>query len=246
MKPSHYSIICWLGLVVAFCNYAQAEEQPNPYQSIVDRNPFGLKPPPAPPSAESLAPPPAPLAKVVLTGITSMFGPSSKRALFEIEDQEPGKGKSVKRPILREGERDGPVEVISIDVEKNMVRIRNGPVETNLTFEIPKAGPTTPGAGVPGGLPVPLQARVPTLTGGAIPLVPGAGVSSPSAGPMIIGRDGSGSGRGVSIYGGNPAAVTPSPAPVTPPAPGINPAGTTPNLPVRSFYRPTMVPPVPK
>src|SRR5437667_458248 len=51
-----------------------AEAKPNPYQAIVERNPFGLKPPPPP---VDNTPPPVviPLAKVILTGFSSVAGP---------------------------------------------------------------------------------------------------------------------------------------------------------------------------
>src|SRR5438876_3473611 len=84
-----------------------ADTASNPYEPIIARNMFGIKtPPPAP--VEQATAPAAPLAKVVLTGITSMFGPTP-RALLEITEQEPGKVANVRKPILREGEREGPV-----------------------------------------------------------------------------------------------------------------------------------------
>src|ERR1043165_40176 len=118
MKPWK-KMVCYLAagcLVFGVSHRAVAEAKPNPYLSIVDRNPFGLKPPPPPPDPTPVVPV-VPPATVVLTGITSLFGPTSKRALLEITEQEPGKPASVKKPILREGERDGAIEVVSIDLE---------------------------------------------------------------------------------------------------------------------------------
>ena len=40
-----------------------------------------------------------PLAKVILTGITTVFGPT--RALLEVTEQEPGKTAVTRRPTLR-------------------------------------------------------------------------------------------------------------------------------------------------
>src|SRR5207244_3331422 len=114
---------------------ALAEARPNPYQSIIERNPFGLKPPPPPPEPAPVTPV-IPPAKVVLTGITTILG--SPRALLEIIEQEPGKTPTPHKPVLHEGDRDGAVEVILIDVEKGLVKIRNGGLETNITFETPK------------------------------------------------------------------------------------------------------------
>lgn len=162
--------------VVAAALSVQADTQPNPYQPIIERNAFGLKPPPPPGSDAPPPPPPVPLAKVTLTGITSMFGPSSKRALLEIIEQEPGKAATPRKPILREGERDGSVEVLAIDLEKNQVKIRNGTVETNITFEVQK---TASAPGVPGAPPpvVPLQplpaynAAVNPAAGGSVTVI---------------------------------------------------------------------------
>jgi hypothetical protein len=130
----------------------RADTKTNPYDSIVDRNPFGLKPPPPPdPDAgKPPPPPPAPLATVEVTGITSIL--SSKRALLEIV---PGPGKPMLKPILAEGERIESVEVVSINVEKNEVVVKNGNITTNLTFKVAKASgpPPPPAGGVPGAIP---------------------------------------------------------------------------------------------
>jgi hypothetical protein len=186
-----------------------AEAKPNPYQAIVERNPFGLKPPP-PPVDNTPPPPVIPLAKVVLTGISSVFGPT--RALLEVTEQEPGKTATTRRPILREGERDGTIEVVSIDVEKNLVKIRNSGNETNISFETPKlasSGPAAPAVPALGGFPPPpFNPAVPNpnpLTG-AIP-----GANPPGRG-------------GVTIVGGGvvPPVATPSTVPggsSVPPAP---------------------------
>jgi hypothetical protein len=136
-------------LLVGTCASLLADAKVNPYEPIVERNPFGLKPPPPPdPDAgKPPPPPPAPLATVDLTGITSIL--SSKRALLEIV---PGPGKPMIKPILAEGERVESVEVVSINVEKNEVTIKNGNTVTNLTFTVAKAT-TTPQPPPPGGLP---------------------------------------------------------------------------------------------
>src|SRR5688572_28684841 len=137
-----------------------AEARPNPYGGIVDRNPFGLKPPP-PPVVETNSEPAAPPPNVKLTGISNLF---SKRALLEITEQQaparPGQaplpGGTVNRPILAEGEEMFGVEVMAIDLEKNIVRIRNGGTESDLTFEVPK----TSAAGAPAPPPVGRTASV--------------------------------------------------------------------------------------
>src|SRR3954452_12750072 len=149
-------MVCGLGTLsclVVLQQLGWSDVKPNPYLSIVDRNPFGLKDPPPPPDPTPVAPV-VPPAKVILTGITSLFGPASKRALIEITDQEPGKPANVRKPILREGERDGSIEVVSIDLEKNMVHIRNSGQELDLKFEDASKNPST--AAHPVSIPPPL------------------------------------------------------------------------------------------
>jgi hypothetical protein len=156
----------------------------NPFQSIVERNVFGIKPPP-PPSEEKLPePPPAiPPAKVVLTGILNILGPP--RALLEVAEAEPGKQPNTKKPILREGERDGAIEVLSIDIAKNVVRIRNGNLETNLTFEALKQS-TGPAMAA---LPPPPAFNMPSVganTGAILPTTTSASTSTSSGGRRSI------------------------------------------------------------
>jgi len=184
--------VLW-GLLSATTGVAFADIQPNPYQAIIERNPFGLKPPPPPVEA----PPPAPVTppgKVILTGITTIFG--SARALLEITEQEAGKTATTRKPILHAGERDGSVEVISIDVEKSLVRVRNGNIETNLGFELPKLAASAPSA--PGGVPSPLG--VPTSASFSPPN-PGA----PGRGSAVT-VFGNSSGGGVTSFGGGASA----------------------------------------
>ena len=127
----------------------------NPYEWIVERNPFGLKPP-SPVIEEVPAPvaPPVPLATVEVAGITSIL--SSPRALLEIV---PGPGKPMLKPILGVGERLDSVEIISINMEQNEVVLRNGTLITNVPLRVAKAGLPSPPAGVPTGLGIP--ARLP-------------------------------------------------------------------------------------
>src|SRR6266851_90685 len=87
MKRFRNSMLSVLGGVLAFvaAPCALAETQPNPYQAIIERNPFALKEPPLPPA---VTPPPVatPLAKVIMTGTSSMLG--IHRVLLEITEQE--------------------------------------------------------------------------------------------------------------------------------------------------------------
>jgi hypothetical protein len=114
------------------------------FNSIVGRNPFGLRPPSVQ-AVEPASPPPVviPPAIVALTGVTSIL--TSKRALLEII---PGPGKQLLKPVLSEGETLESVEVVSIDVEKTQVIIRNHGFLTNLTLKV--VTPTTTNTTPPG------------------------------------------------------------------------------------------------
>jgi len=210
-------------LLTGVCANLLADARVNPFGPIAERNPFGLKPPPPvdPDAGKPPPPPPAPLATVALTGITSIL--SSKRALLEII---PGPGKPMIKPILSEGERLESIEVVSINVEKNEVTIKNGGTVTNLTFNVAKSNttpPPPPAGGLPGLAPkLPLPSPVPqptqtsynnnqgsgrygvTLAGGASPAAPAAAATGASYG----GAQNTGA---TPAYGGvNPGGVNPS------------------------------------
>ena len=181
-----FSAAIWVG----------AEPRSNPYGPIIDRNPFGLKPPPAP-VVETNQEPATPPPNVKLTGISNLF---AKRALLEITEQQapsrpgqpPAPGGTVNRPILAEGEAMHGVEVVAIDLEKSRVRILVGGTESELTFELPK-----PSGPVPGAPPVPGRPGQPMAS--MNPNVPAA-----AAQPTVItpGNAQSTGGGGVTLYGG--------------------------------------------
>ncbi len=136
----------------------------SPYQAIVRRNAFGLKPAPPP------APPPEPPAKEVspsalkLSGIITMLGRRS--ATFVL--QEPGKPQ-VSSDLIHEGDMDGEggipnLEVLQIDERAGAVRVAYGGKEMTLDFvnnglkppvapAAPGAAPGRPGQGQPGANP---------------------------------------------------------------------------------------------
>src|SRR6185503_10651033 len=68
-------------------------------------------------------------AQVTLTGVVGVVKPA--RALLEVEE---GPGLPIKKISLREGEREGSIELVAIDVARNRVRIRDGGVERELGF----------------------------------------------------------------------------------------------------------------
>jgi hypothetical protein len=195
----------------------------SPYQSIVDRNVFGLKPPPPPPDPEASKPPPP---KLILTGITTIFG--NKRALMKTtlpaKAPEPAKEQSY---MLAEGQRDGDIEVLQIDDKENTVKVRNFGVEQTLNFNENgvKLTSTLPGGPAPGVLPsapggIPAPAATPANpfapAGGfnkAIPTrtlrlptpgttaTPGAAATGADAGGTVVPGFGSGSSQPQSAAG---------------------------------------------
>jgi hypothetical protein len=194
-----------------------ADTRQNPYQPIVERNAFGLKDPPPPPSTdpkEDAKPPP----NVKLTGISNLF---QKRALLEITEQgtaKPGQPASgtVQRATLLETEGAFGVEVLSIDMERSIVRIRNNGTESDLTFEAPKlsGGPGTPAPGNQGQAPG-QQPR------GA------AADSAAGQQPMVISSQNAQTtgGGGVTMLGGSTTAGAPNNSGVS------TYGGTTPSVP---------------
>ncbi len=168
----------WSGIgfvmVTLFClgtpRGAMAGVNVNPYEWIVERNPFGLRPPPSavvqPPEAPL---PPAPLATVEVTGITSIL--SSPRVLLEIV---PGPGKPMLKPILGVGERVDAVEIVSISIERGEVVLRNGNVTTNVPLRMAKAGlPSAPVGPIPPARPTgasPAGNRSGVALGGGVPV----------------------------------------------------------------------------
>lgn len=228
---------------------AFGEARLNPYQSIIDRNAFALRPPPPPPDPAASQPPPTPPSNVKLTGITSMFGPSSKRAMLEI--LETGPGKLPKKPTLKEGEREGTVEVVSIDVAKGLVKILNNGVESVLGFtnDVAKAGPVAMPGFTPGVPTINTTFQPPPMsTSGGNVAVPLPGASGDSGRTRVAVSSGGTTTSGVNTFGAVPggqvsASGTQPPGAYT----GVNmSAGTTAavnpgynNIPTRNLRVPT-------
>jgi hypothetical protein len=187
---------------LAFCMAARAvtsDSPGNPYQSIVERNVFGLKPPAPPPDPEANKPPPS---KILLQGITTFGG--VKRVLFKMatppkQGQKPTGEQSF---ILAEGQRDGDIEILEINAEAGTVKVNNSGTITDLDFEKngikAPAGPAPgPAPGPPGSVPPPggnpalspggappfaRPMRLPTPTGAAFSPAPGGNTATLAAG----------------------------------------------------------------
>lgn len=184
--------------VVGFSLTALAELKENPYQIIIDRNPFGLKPIPPPPVAvvETNAPA-TPPPEIKLTGITTLLG--SPRVMLQVEDKQT---KKFLFPTMTEGDSENGITIVAIDTENMKVRIRNGDAETTLDFKNNGVKPgsggvaTTPPVPQPGGL---------NLGAPGVPPVPGVGNLANAN-----------SGRGAIVSGG-----------ASTPATGFNPGGAS-------------------
>jgi hypothetical protein len=153
------------------------------FSGIAERNVFGLK---AAPVQEDVQPPAA-VPKLILTGITSMFG--QKRVLLRAQPPAAaGTQPKEESFILSEGQREGPVEVLAIDPNASSVLVNNSGTVMTLTFEkngAKSAGTSAPPAPptLPGGIPAPSQGNpypgrhvLPTRTP-RLPVNPATGAS---------------------------------------------------------------------
>src|SRR5271168_4601025 len=122
----------------------------NPYGAIVSRNIFDLHDPPPPAVKEDKAKEPPPNIK--LTGITTIFG--AKQAFFILnEPGAAGKQATTRTSILREGQREGVLQVVEIDTKARSARIMIEGNESLIHIETNKAAASGgPGPG-PGGAP---------------------------------------------------------------------------------------------
>lgn len=169
-----------------------------PYQSIVERNPFGLKPPPPVADPSNNVPPPP---KIALLGTANMSG--KKVAILKLMDPpKPGQPAQQDPFVLSEGEAQQDIEVKEINEKDGAVKIINHGKAMTLTFKddgakppagAAQAGPV-PGLGLPS-LPAPrpiAQAASFAPPAAALP-------TAPSPPPVTT-----------EVGGGSTAATTPS------------------------------------
>lgn len=168
MKYGGKMVACIAG-GLALCTAASAitaESSANPYQTIIDRNVFSLKPPTPPPDPAEVNK--APALKITLTGITTILG--NKRVLMKTAAPQAKPGEPPKTEqsyILTEGQRDGDIEVLEIDDKAGSVKVNNAGSVMTLTFEKDGAKLPATQAPVPLGVPGAPPAR-------AFPQPPGA------------------------------------------------------------------------
>ena len=138
MKQCRKLPLWFIGLLMLSLNarFLAADTSGHPYTSIVARNVFGL----GPLVTQGPSPPPAPLPRISLVGITTIL--QDKRALLKVQfpAQPPEPAKEVSC-ILTLGQREGPIEVLAIDETTGSVRVHNSGTETLLTFAREGEGP---------------------------------------------------------------------------------------------------------
>src|ERR1051325_6118775 len=128
-KAAIGSIVALLSCMAA--NAAAPDAPANPYQGIVDRNVFALKPPPPPPRPEDNNPPPP---DIKLTVITTILG--NKRVLMNVQmPARPPEPAKLQPLILTEGQREGEIEVLEIDEVTGTVKVNNFGKEMTLTMD---------------------------------------------------------------------------------------------------------------
>jgi hypothetical protein len=114
-------------------NSGSTRSSDSPYGSITLRNVFDLRPMPPPPT--NVPPPEAP-PNVDLIGVTTLLG--YPQGVFAVHE----KGKPTTDSfIMKDGERQGALEVISISMASKSARVKIDDKLTELTLVEPKAGP---------------------------------------------------------------------------------------------------------
>jgi hypothetical protein len=166
----------WLIMLSSFAlsgagTFALAENQTpaqHSYRSIIDRNPFNIRPPQPPP------PPPQqqqeqPKIDIYLTGVSSLLGPP--KAFLKVHDQGSREPKYLDLGV--DEKKDG-IEVLEINDADRSVRIRSQGAEMLLTFETHAAkAMSAPAVAV-----APNQ-RQPLQTAAARRGTPGAAINQP-------------------------------------------------------------------
>lgn len=158
----HTSELRWLLALLGGVAFTASADVAGDYKVILERNPFGLRPPPPPAPPPTNAPPETP-TNYKLSGITALFKPA--RAMFV--NQVPGKP-TPEYISLSEGQRQGSLEVLvgGIDLKKGLVRVKISGEERTLSFEKDglkaAAGPAMP------------MNPVPARPGGTVALPPSA------------------------------------------------------------------------
>lgn len=140
MTKRRFFLLFPLSLLAATSGSSVEKASSNLYKGIVSRNSFGLTP------AKSEVPPPAPLPKVQLLGITTIFG--DKRAIVKVFwPANAGKPAHERTLVLRNHQGYGEIEVIGIYELANTSRVRISGTVSTIGFESDRGIP--PGGSLP-------------------------------------------------------------------------------------------------
>ncbi len=179
------TITALLGGAVTFgSSGAFAEVKEHPYQLIVARNPFALRPVLPPPVVEPPPAPPTPPTEIKITGLSTLL----ERALVFLEFTDPQTRKTDRPAPMRVGDTyHGTIAIVSIDAENSRVLIRNNGVERTLDFEKDGLKPTPPTATSPAAQPprvANFSPPVPPKSSGRV-LVGGPEIGQPNSPPVV-------------------------------------------------------------
>lgn len=146
-------------LAALSCSSLFAEDDANPYSSIVARNVFSLVPVPTNPPADVKQPDPP--AKITPNGIMTLFG--QLQVLFKVATPpKPGQPPQDQSYVMSEGDRQDGIEVTKIDREAAVITFNNHGIVQVLPLSVatgvntpvaPVGGPAVP----PGGHGMPLR-----------------------------------------------------------------------------------------
>ena len=209
VQTSDFRLIAFV-LCLCLVAIAASAITANPYEAIVGRNVFGLKPPTltAPPAVA----PAAATITIKLQGISTIL--DRKQVLLKVKTAarppEPAKEQSY---LWSEGQGEDDIEVLAIDAANGTVTIKNRGETVPLTMkddaEKPAVGATLPGPAVPS-----LQApMLPGVTPPATPALPpanpgGSGRTIPTRSLRTSSTDGAGLGVGTANTS-NPLSLSP-------------------------------------
>jgi hypothetical protein len=158
MPILHRAEAVFVGGLAASLTLAEAagESATNPYQAIVERNLFSLKPSLAAQRAEPDHPPPP---KITLTGITTIF--RDKEVLMKVlMPGRPGESPKEQSFISAEGQQEGELRVLKVNEKTGDVTIND--FGTVLTLNLDKDGAKL-SDGQPPARPLPFG-RVPSVS----------------------------------------------------------------------------------
>jgi hypothetical protein len=159
--------------LLVISNRGSAVTENNPYSAISGRNVFSLRPPPAIVATNTAPVTPAP--GIELQGFTTILGRPQVLLKVKVPPKppEPAKDHSL---VMDIGQREGDVEVISMDAYAGTVNLKNQGNLVSLNLKENAAKPAAgPAISAPSMLPKP----------GSIPPPPGANPATPASGGGI-------------------------------------------------------------